>query len=58
MLWPEPKRVRYAPVRERMTSEEGKRMRCIKGALHAHSAMRAEGRTPGEEGPCCDRCKP
>ena len=25
-------------------------MRCIKGALHAHAVMRAEGRTPGDEG--------
>jgi hypothetical protein len=50
MLWPEDRRLRYAAVRERMTSEEGKRMRCIKGARHAHAAMRAEGRTPGDEG--------
>ena len=47
---PDDKRVRYAAVRERMTSEEGRRMRCIKGALHAHASMRAEGRTPGDEG--------
>jgi len=25
-------------------------MRCIKGALHAHAAMRAQGRIPGAEG--------
>ena len=50
MLWPEQRRVRYEAIRERMTSKEGKRMRCIKGALHAHASMRAEGRTPGDEG--------
>jgi hypothetical protein len=50
MLWPDERRVRYAAIRERMTSEEGKRMRCSKGALHAHAVMRAEGRTPGDEG--------
>lgn len=36
--------------RERMTSEEGRRMRCILGAKAAHAAMRTEGRTPGDEG--------
>ena len=50
MLWPDDKRARYAAIRERMTSAEGKRMRCIKGARHAHAAMRADGRTPGDEG--------
>jgi len=25
-------------------------MRCIKGALHAHAVIRAEGRTPGDDG--------
>jgi hypothetical protein len=50
MLWPVDKRVRYEAIRARMTSAEGKRMRCIKGALHAHAAMRAEGRVPGDEG--------
>jgi len=33
-----------------MTSAEGKRMRCIRGARAAHKAMRAQGRTPGDEG--------
>jgi len=33
-----------------MTSAEGKRMRCVKGALHAHAAIRAQGRIPGAEG--------
>jgi hypothetical protein len=50
MLWPVEKRVRYATIRERMTSAEGKRMRCIRGAKAAHQAMRAQGRTPGDEG--------
>jgi len=50
MLWPEQRRVRYAAIRERMTSQEGKRMRCIRGAKAAHASMRAEGRTPGDEG--------
>jgi hypothetical protein len=50
MLWPVQKRARYTAVRERMTSEEGKRMRCIRGAGAAHAAMRAEGRVPGAEG--------
>jgi hypothetical protein len=50
MLWPVEKRVRYAAIRERMTSREGKRMRCIRGAKAAHQAIRAEGRTPGDEG--------
>jgi hypothetical protein len=50
MLWPDEKRARYESVRERMTPAEGKRMRCIKGALHAHAVIRAEGRTPGDEG--------
>ena len=50
MLWPVDRRVRYATIRERMTSEEGKRMRCIKGARHAHAVMPAEGRTLGDEG--------
>lgn len=50
MLWPDEKRTRYASIRERMTSEEGKRMRCIRGARAAHRAMRTQGRTPGDEG--------
>jgi len=50
MLWPDDNRVRYAAIRERMTSEEGKRMRCIRGAKAAHAKIRAEGRTPGTEG--------
>jgi hypothetical protein len=50
MLWPEEKRRRYAAVRERMTSTEGKRMRCIRGAYAAHRAIRAQGRVPGDEG--------
>lgn len=50
MLWPDEKRMRYATVRERMTSEEGSRMRRIKGARHAHAAIRTQGRTPGDEG--------
>jgi hypothetical protein len=50
MLWPDEKRDRYESVRERMTSEEGKRMRCIRGAYAAHRVMRAQGRTPGDEG--------
>jgi len=25
-------------------------MRCIKGALHEHAVIRAEGRTPGDDG--------
>jgi hypothetical protein len=29
---------------------EGSRMRRIKGARHAHAVMRAQGRTPGDEG--------
>ena len=29
---------------------EGVRMRRIKGARHAHAVMRAQGRTPGDEG--------
>jgi len=29
---------------------EGARMRRIKGARHAHAVMRAQGRTPGDEG--------
>jgi len=33
-----------------MTSKEGKRMRCIRGARAAHQSMRAEGRVPGAEG--------
>lgn len=50
MLWPEQRRVRYAAIRERMTSTEGKRMSCIRGAKAAHAAIRADGRTPGDEG--------
>jgi hypothetical protein len=50
MLWPEQKRLRYEAVRERMTSKEGKRMRCIRGAKAAHAKIRAESRTPGDEG--------
>jgi len=50
MLWPEQKRVRYAAIRERMTSKEGKRMRCVRGAKAAHAAMRAKGRTLGDKG--------
>jgi hypothetical protein len=50
MLWPNKKRGRYDAVRERMISEEGKRMHCIRGARAAHQAMRAEGRIPGAEG--------
>jgi hypothetical protein len=50
MLWPDEKRARYAGVRQRMTPEEGKRMRCIRGARAAHRAIRAQGRTPGDEG--------
>ena len=50
MLWPEQKRARYAAVRERMTSGEGKRMRCIRGARAAHASMWNQGRAPGAEG--------
>jgi hypothetical protein len=50
MLWPVEKRMPYAAIRERMTSAEGKRMRCIRGASAAHRSMRAEGRVPGAEG--------
>jgi|HubBroStandDraft_6_1064221.scaffolds.fasta_scaffold2332765_1 hypothetical protein len=50
MPWPVEKRARYAAIRERMTSEEGKRMRCIRGARAAHQSMRSQGRTPGDEG--------
>ena len=50
MLWPVQKRVRYASIKERMTRAEGKRMRCIRGARAAHRAIRAQGRTPGDEG--------
>jgi hypothetical protein len=50
MPWPVEKRTRYAGVRRRMTSKEGKRMRCIRGARAAHRIMRAQGRTPGDEG--------
>jgi len=42
MLWPDEKRVRYAAIRQRMADgSEGRRMRRIKGARHAH------GRDPG-----------
>lgn len=47
---PWPVRTRYAAIRERMTSAEGKRMRCIRGARAAHKAIRDQGRTPGDEG--------
>jgi hypothetical protein len=60
MLWPVEKRavrygitrrVRYGTIRERMADgSEGARMRRIKGARHAHAAIRAQGRIPGEEG--------
>jgi len=50
MLWPVAKRTRYSAIRERMTSEEGKRMRCIRGAKAAHAKIRSQGRVPGEEG--------
>ena len=46
MLWPDEKHVRYAAIRKRMTSAEGKRMRCIRGAYTAHQSMRAEGLVP------------
>lgn len=29
---------------------EGKRMRRVKGARHAHAVMRSQGRVPGAEG--------
>jgi hypothetical protein len=51
MLWPDENRTRYAAVCERMADgSEGRRMRRTKGARHAHAAMRAQGRTPGDEG--------
>ena len=51
MLSPVIKRARYGSIRERMADgSEGARMRRIKGALHAHASMRAQGRTPGDEG--------
>ncbi len=50
MLWPDDKYARYAAIRERMTPEEGKRMRCIRGAKAAHAKMRARGIVPGEAG--------
>ena len=51
MLWPDEKRTRYAAIRNRMADgSEGSRMRRIKGARHAHAAMRDRGRTPGDEG--------
>ena len=51
MLWPDEKRTRYAAIKNRMADgSEGGRMRRIKGARRAHSAMRAQGRTPGDEG--------
>lgn len=37
-------------VNKPMTSAEGKRMRCIRGAYAAHAAMRAQGGTPGDKG--------
>lgn len=51
MLWPDEKRTRYGAIRDRMADgSEGSRMRRIKGALHAHSVIRASGRAPGDEG--------
>lgn len=51
MVWPEQRRTRYASIRDRMADgSEGSRMRRIKGARHAHAVIRAQGRTPGDEG--------
>jgi hypothetical protein len=51
MLWPDGKRTRYAWVKDRMADgSEGSRMRRIKGARHSHAVIRAQGRTPGDEG--------
>lgn len=44
------KRVRYGAIKSRMADgSEGKRMRCIKGARHAHAAIRASGRRLAQE---------
>jgi hypothetical protein len=51
MLWPVETHVRYATIRKRMADgTEGARMRRAKGARHAHASIRAQGRTPGDEG--------
>lgn len=51
MLWPVEKRGRHGAIRDRMADgSEGSRMRRIKGARHAHAAMRSQGRIPGDEG--------
>jgi hypothetical protein len=51
MLWPDQKRVRYTGIQERMADgSEGRRMLRVKGARHTHAKMRAQGRTPGDEG--------
>jgi hypothetical protein len=51
MLWPANKRARHLAIPARMVDgSEGRRMRRIKGALHAHDSMRSEGRIPGDEG--------
>lgn len=50
MLWPDAIREHYAGARARITSKEGKRMRCIRGAYAAHRAIRANNRIPGDDG--------
>jgi hypothetical protein len=51
MLWPDEKRARYDAIKIRMADgSEGSRMRRIKGSRHARAIMRAQGRTPGDEG--------
>ena len=51
MLWPVETRVRYGTIRKRMADgSEGARVRRVKGARHSHAAMRAQGRTSGDEG--------
>lgn len=50
MLRPVEKRVPYGTIRNRMADgSEGARMRRVKGARHAHAAIREHGRTPGGE---------
>ena len=39
-----------AHAKSHLTRERAQYLRRVKGARHAHAAMRAEGRTPGDEG--------
>jgi hypothetical protein len=50
MLWPVEKECDTEPFASAWLTVLREHGRRVKGARHAHAAMRAQGRTPGDEG--------